>query len=60
MFGSTGSIIDAQNYCFGQTMNDTKTTAELMMCFYEKTDVRYALYPIGELPIITNHYDNRL
>ena len=59
MLESIGSIIDPQNYCLGKTMNDTNSTAELFMCFYENTDVRYALYPIGELPIINNHYDNR-
>lgn len=52
MFGSSGSMIDPQNYCFGKTMNGTNITAELLMCFYEKSDVRYALYPIGEYQLI--------
>lgn len=53
--------MDPQSYCFGKTKNDTNSTAELLMCFYENVDVRYALYPIGELPIIinNNHFDNR-
>lgn len=59
MFGSTGTMIDPQNYCFGKTTNDTNSTVELLMCFYENVDVRYTLYPIGKLPIINSHYDNR-
>ncbi|CAO1406462.1 unnamed protein product [Diamesa serratosioi] len=49
LFGAIGSVVDPNSYCFGKTTNDTNVTAELLMCFYEKTDVRYALYPIGML-----------
>lgn len=48
MFGAVATIIDQNNYCFGKTMNDTNSKADLLMCFYENVDVRYALYPIGE------------
>lgn len=51
MVQAIGLVADQQNYCFGKTTNDTNTTADLLLCFYENDDVRYALYPIGELSL---------
>lgn len=46
-----GKVIGPQDYCFSETRNENTsepTSTDVLLCFYDDTDVRLVVYPIGE------------
>lgn len=46
-----GKVIGPQDYCFSETRNESTgepISTNVLLCFYEDTDVRLVVYPIGE------------
>lgn len=43
-------MVGPQEYCFGQTKNETDEVTDVLFCYYKASDVRLVVYPIGKLP----------